>query len=450
MRTPARPVLPILFAALLAAACSGNSPPPPNVAVAGWSWDPAEASDRPLPVIWWNSATPEPLPLVEGSDCPSGSAHAMMILDGVAMVAGYQAFCTGTAFPRMRPVVWARDTAGTFLVQALPLPDRASQATALAVDVRTNSAGGVDVFVGGAAGVESPYPMVWKNGMPFLAIAGEALPAGYDSGIVTSIQTGQNFIAAGGVMHAVAVAGSPPVYRGVVWILDPDFTTVIPIPLDLPDGVAGADFGPSVPIVVTAESLVFAAASIASSPGQDKPLVWMDKVTVEPLGLDFTVGPYGVPTGFRELSGTPYLSGYERSVDGLPAPAVWTATAQQALSTVDPSLGLGAGEAIALLYEHAYVAGETYKGGASPGAPMVSVAAWWDNGSRHDLQGIVAAGAGPVLSQPLFGWWRLPGTPLTDPPNWPYPGGFAEIDAAPARVAAAGSAVAKAILVFPK
>ncbi len=265
---------------------------------------------------------------------------------------------------------------------------------------------------------------------------------------MTSIGAGENFVAAGGVAHVTG--SSPPAYSAVVWILDPDFTTVIPIPLDLPEGVTSADFGASVPIVVTAESLVFAAASIATGPGLDKPVVWMDNAMVEPLGLDFTVGPYGVPTGFRELVGTPYLSGFLRSSGGLPAPAVWAATSQQALSTVDPSLGLGAGEAIALLYEHAYVAGETYRGGATPGAPMVSVAAWWDNGSRHDLQGIVAAGAGPVLSQPLFGWWRLPGTPLTDPPNWPYPGGFAEIDAAPARVAAAGSAVAKAILVFPK
>jgi hypothetical protein len=43
----------------------------------------------------------------------------------------------------------------------------------------------------------------------------------------------------------------------------------------------------------------------------------------------------------------------------------------------------------------------------------------------------------------------VPGTPATAEPDWPYPGGFAEIDAAPQGVAAAGSGVAKVIATVP-
>lgn len=456
MRTPARPVLPFLFAALLAAACSGNSPPAPNVAVAGWSWDPAEASDRPLPVIWWNSTLPTELPLVEGSDCPSGSVHGIAILEGVVTLAGYQAVCSGAGNPpRMRPVVWTRDAAGSFVAAPLPLPDRTLQATALAVTMRLGD-DALDVFVGGAAGAEAPFPMVWKNGLPSLAMAG-AVPAEFDSGIVTSIGTGENFVAVGAVMHVRPLLSSdPPRYMGAVWVLDPTLAFLIAIvPLDLPPGVTSADFGPSVPITVVADSTLLAAAALSGGPGLDKPVVWADNNNfLAPLGLDFTTGPYGVPTGFSLVGGTPYLSGFvhQSGSTGLPSPVLWAGEdAQTILSTSDPSLGLGASEAIAILYEHAYPAGETYRGGTSTAGPaLVSVAAYWNNGNRHDLQGLVPAGDGPVVSQPLFGWWRLPGTPLTNPPNWPYTGGFAEVSSADLAVAAAGSGVAKAILVFPK
>jgi hypothetical protein len=454
MRIPARPVLPFLVAALLATACSGNSPPAPNIAVAGWSWDPAQASDRPLPVIWWNSSNPEPLELLPGSDCASGSVHGIAMLEGVVTLAGFQAVCSGAGSPpRMRPVVWTGNGPGTFVAAPLVMPDRTLQGTALAVTMRLGD-DVRDVFVGGAAGTEAPFPMVWKNGLPSPAMLG-AVPAEFDSGVVTSIGTGENFVAAGAVMHVSPLLPSDaPSYRGVVWVLDPSVTFLIAvIPLDLPPGVTSAGFGPSVPITVVADSTLLATAAISGGPGLDKPVVWADNAFLTPLGVDFTVGPYGVPTGFSMVGGSPYLSGFVHQPGStLPAPILWAGEdAQTDLSTSDPSLGLGAGEAIAILYEHAYPAGETYRRGTSVDGPaLVSVPAYWNNGNRHDLAGLVAEGNGPVLSQPLFGWWRLPGTPLTDPPNWPYTGGFAEVSSADLAVAAAGSGVAKAILVFPK
>jgi hypothetical protein len=445
MILPARHALYLFLGALLASACSGNSPPAPLVAAAGWSFDPARAGDHPLPVIWWDSSTPELLPLFPGGDCAaSGSVQAMAIsADKQPILAGISATCSGAEQATMRPALWRRSSSGAYAIQPLGLPDRSIQGTALAVVQQ-----GDNVFVGGAVGVESPFPMVWKNRVPTLAISGTVLPAGYDSGIVTAIGAGENFVFAGGIVHLTG--SSPPSYSAVVWILDPDFTTVIPELLPLPTGVAGASFGPSVAVEILLTS-VLSAVSLSTGPGLDKPLVYTDSSPDAPAGLDFTTAPFGVPTGLRSVGLTPYLSGFiRRSGSGGPSPVLWGGSSLLDLPTADPSLDLGAGEAIAILYEHAYVAGETYAAQAADPTRLLSIPAWWDNGTRHDLAGLVAPGSGPALTRPLFGWWRLPGTPMTAPPDWPYAGGFAEIGAAAARVSAAGSGVARAIAVLPR
>jgi hypothetical protein len=446
MSFPARHALPLLFGALLASGCSGNSPPAPLVAAAGWSFDPARAGDHPLPVIWWDSSTPELLPLLPGGDCAaSGSVQAMVVPSAnQPVLAGISATCSGAGQATMRPALWTRSASGAFAIQALGLPDRSTQGTALALDQQNGN-----VFVGGAVGVESPFPMVWKNGQPSLAISGTVLPAGYDSGIVTAIRAGENFVIAGGVVHRTG--SSPPAYSAVLWILDPDFTAVVPELLPLPPDAASASSGPSVALEIQLSTVV-SAVSLSTAPGLDKPVVYFDTTPTAPAGLDFTTAPFGVPTGLWSVGGTPYLSGFIRPAGsgGLPSPVLWGGTSMANLSTADPSLGLGAGEALAILYEHAYVAGETYATQATDPTRLLSVPAWWDNGNRQDLAGLAAPGTGPALSRPLFGWWRLPGTPMTAPPDWPYVGGFAEIGAGTARVSAAGSGVAKAIVVTPR
>jgi hypothetical protein len=438
MRIPACPALAI---ALLASACTGNSPPAPLVAAAGWSWDPALAGDRSLPVIWWGTSTPALLPLLPGGGCPaSGSVQAMVVANGEPALAGISVSCTAGQ-PTMLPAVWSGGA-----VQALPLPATTTQGSALAVAEQDGN-----LFVGGAVGVTSPFPMVWKNAKAALVDASTVLPPGHDSGMVTSIAAGENFVAAGGVAHRTG--SSPPAFSGVLWILDVDFTSVVALLLPPPAGVTGADFGPSVSISIVGNSTVLATTALSTGPGLDKPVVWSDGTSALPLlGLDFTVGPYGAPTGLRMVGGTPYVSGLVRSPasGGLPAPVLWAGTVQQVLSTLDPAAGLGAGEAIAVLYEHAYVAGETYATDPTGGGRLLSVPAWWDNGNRHDLGGLVLPGGGPVLARPLFGWWRLPGTPASAEPDWPYPGGFGAIEAGARDVAAAGSGVARAIAAVPQ
>jgi hypothetical protein len=446
MSLPARHAPRLVLAALLASACSGNSPPAPLVAAAGWSFDPARAGDHPLPVIWWDSSTPELLPLLPGGDCASsGSVQAMVIsrVDKQPILAGISAACSGAEQATMRPALWTRSATGAFAIAPLGLPDRSIQGTALAVDQQ-----GDNVFVGGAVGVDSPFPMVWKNRQPALAISGTVLPAGHDSGIVTAIRAGENFVVAGGVVHVTG--SSPPAYAAVIWILDPDFTAVMPELLLLPAGLASATSGPSLALEIQLSTVV-SAVSISTGPGLDKPVVYSDTTATGPAALDFATAPFGVPTGLWSVGATPYLSGFtRRSGTGGPSPVLWGGSSLLDLPTADPSLGLGAGEAVAILYEHAYVAGETYAPQAPDPTRLLSVPAWWDNGTRHDLAGLVAPGSGPALSRPLFGWWRLPGTPMTAPPDWPYVGGFAEIGAGTARVSAAGSGVARAIAVLPR
>jgi len=470
MRIPARLVLPSLLAVVLASACTGNSPTPPTVVAAGWSWNPALAGDRPLPVIWNGSSTPQALPLLGGGTCPaSGSVQAMAIVSstpfvagtsGLPFLAGISALCSGADEATMLPALWTSPSLGVFVANPLPLPAGTTQGTALAVATQYNATTkALDVFVGGAVGNTSPFPVVWRCANWFESETCElakidpasALPTGYTAGVVTSIAPGENFVVAGGIIYKPATSGSPAIFSAVIWVLDPDFTAVIPQLLPLPDGVASANFGRSVALELVSTT-VLSATSISTGPGLDKPLVYTDDVPLAVEGLDFTASPYGVPTGLSMNPGVPYLSGFvhQASRGGLPAPVIWGGTAMETLSSVDPTLGVGAGEAIAVLYEHAYVAGETYRGGTSPAAALVSVPAWWDNGNRHDLAGLVAAGSGPIVSQPLFGWWRLPLTPATAAPDWPYTGGFAEIDAAAAPVSAAGSGVAKVIGLVPK
>ncbi|HQR29315.1 MAG TPA: hypothetical protein PLL32_02825, partial [Anaeromyxobacteraceae bacterium] len=69
MRTPGPFGLLLLAPALLAAACSSNPPVEPALTVGGWSWDPAVAGDRPLPVVWGADGAPQRLPLPPPGDC---------------------------------------------------------------------------------------------------------------------------------------------------------------------------------------------------------------------------------------------------------------------------------------------------------------------------------------------------------------------------------------------
>jgi hypothetical protein len=146
-----------------------------------------------------------------------------------------------------------------------------------------------------------------------------------------------------------------------------------------------------------------------------------------------------------------YTSGYflPTAASGPPQPAIWVGAVLEFLSTADPSIPAGAGEAVATYTNLAYVAGETRGADLVNRGRNLSVPALWTNGARSDLGTLAAPSVSPVLPGPLFGWWRLPGTPDGSPPDWPYPGGTGAVWDSSGPISAAGSGVARAVVAVP-
>jgi hypothetical protein len=180
-----------------------------------------------------------------------------------------------------------------------------------------------------------------------------------------------------------------------------------------------------------------------------KPVVWMNDLAMTYLGADLAAAPWASPTGLALVGLVPYSSGWVRTGSASqPQPAIWAGDILSVLSSADPSSPVGAGEAIAIHLSSAFVAGETCAADPADGTRKLSVPALWSNGQRTDLGTLAAPGSGPAVSGPIFGWWRLPGTPASSPPDWPYPGGTGEV-LGPRPISAAGSGVARAVVAVP-
>lgn len=444
MRIPVPVLAALALVPLLAGACSGNDPQPPLVGAGGWSWSPDVAGANPLPVLWWGTTTPTALPLLDGGDCAaSGSVQGLVAVSREPLAVGISVTCTG-GVPAMLPVAWSRGG-----VEALPLPPGASQGTALAVVTQTGRTRIAipDRYVGGATGTTSPLPTLWKNGAVAASDPALLLPPGHDAGMVTSLAPTENYLLAAGVAHVTG--SSPPAYTGLVWIFDLDFTASAGDLLPLPAGVGAVSSGAWVSLVLDGD-FVWSASSIAGTSGDPKPVVWLDDSPEPSFGADFGVAPWASPTGLSIVGITPYTSGWVRtgSASGPPEPAIWAGAILSVLPSVDPSNPFGAGEAIAIYLENAYVAGESCTTDPANPARKLAVPALWSNGSRTDLGTLGAPGAGPAISGPIFGWWRIPGTPAGSPPDWPYPGGTGEVLGA-LPVSASGSGVARAVVALP-
>ncbi len=426
MRNTARLAL-LLSAALLAGACSGNNPVPPQLVQVGWSWNPAVAGAEPLPVAWV-SGVPQQLPVLPATGCtPSGSAHAVVDANGAPLVAGVAMDCVA-GVPVMTPVTWLSGTR-----TALPLAPGTSQGSALAVAWSDGAS-----FVAGATGDAYPFPSIWKNGVLMTPHPETLLPPWCDSGIVTSLVVTTRYAVASGVVHVTS--STPPSYQAIVWVLDPDFTSVQYGVLQPPVTMAGSAGGS---VSSTFDGLNVYSAATVSLDGNDKPMFWLNEVPYPIAGESFATGPWGVPTGIALVDATPYVTGYVQptSPTGAPQPVIWTPSASMLLSTAD-SRGVGTGEGVVISAMWAVVTGESLGPDPANGQRSLSLAALWLNGQRYDLPGLAAPGSGPLLASPLHAWWKVPGTtPVAD---WPWPGGYgAVIGRAP--VSAAGSAVARAV-----
>lgn len=441
--------IPLPFLALAAAtavsACSGNpDPTPPLVGAAGWSWDPATSGTQPLPVLWWGSDEPAVLPLLDPGDCaPSGSVQGLTAFLGLPVATGISVTCVG-GVPSMRPVTWLDGA-----VSALEIPVGDTQGTGLAVATvaRKSKITIPDVFVGGATGTGFPVPAIWKNGVAVLWGADLMLPPDHDSGVITSLVATDKFLVAGAIAHVTG--SSPPRYTGIGYLVDIDFTAATGDYLPLPQGYAAASFTGGVSLVVVGTT-VFSAAAISMDGSPGKPVIWDDDLPIPYLGLDFETAPWAVPTGLSMVELVAYTSGYvlPTTASAPPQPAIWADAILALLPTADPSAPVGAGEAVATYKDQAYVAGESCGADLVNRGRRLSVPALWTNGVRSDLGTLAAPGISPAVAEPLFGWWRLPGTPDGSPPDWPYPGGVGPVWES-GSMSAAGSGVARAMVTVP-
>ena len=256
---------------------------------------------------------------------------------------------------------------------------------------------------------------------------------------------------AAGVVHRTG--SSPPAYSGVVWLFDLDFTASTWDFLPLPTGAGGASFGAWVSMRARRGPRIWSAAAVVGRP-RPRRSRWSGWTTCRCrwFGLEFADGPVGLPHRTLALVGVvPYSSGWVRTASASepPQPAIWAGDILSVLSSADPSSPVGRGRG----HRHPPRAAPTWRARASAGDPAspsrrLSVPALWSNGDRTDLGTLSAPGAGPAISGPLFGWWRLPGTPATSPPDWPYPGGTGEVLGS-LPVSAAGSGVARAVVAVP-
>ena len=424
--------------ALLATACSSNPAVEPVLTVGGWSWDPAVAGDRPLPVVWGSDGTPRRLPLPPPGDCPSSGAVMTLAVNGAAPVAGGIAMrCDGGASTFV-PVAWPDATT----VQPLPLAPRTTQGTVIAM-----AAFGGKVYAAGAVGFLSPQPAIWVDGMLAIMEPLAFVPPGHDAALLTAIFPSQNYVVATGIAH---VAGSsPPAFTPVGWVFDTEMRNFTYDALPMPEGT-GASVGPAVYLMVTLDEVAVTTAALAAPSGAEKAVVWQNTTPTTPFGSDFASGPFVSPTGLALVGFVPYSSGFVRTSapTSRPQPAIWASSTLEVLSTLDASSPLGAGEGLALFNASSFVSGETCLPHPSRPSMVVCPAAYWANGTRVDLGALAPAGDPTPLAAPLSAWWRIPGTPNTAAPDWPFPGGMPEILRS-ATVGASGSAVGRAIVAVP-
>jgi hypothetical protein len=450
MRIPVALLASLAATLLVAGACSGNNPTPPPLFQAGWSWNPAVAGDRPLPVVWDGAtAAPRTLPLL-GGDC-SGSVQAMTMDKSQLYPVGISVTCTTGGESRMRPVIWTGSAAAE-----LPVRTSGEQGTALAVSVlqtmATDGSPKTNVYVAGATGIASPLPALWMNGKLSTIDPAEFLLGLWDSGVITSISSTDRFVIVAGIVHTSTPDGPP--FMAVAWVLDPDLEFVAQVQPLLPPGSMGnASVGPAVALFLV-EDHVWSTSALFQGTSPGVPVYWEDADVVPLGGSDFTAIRSGVPTDLSVVGAfpdaTPYVTGYTvspgRSLLPRPGPYIWAGAVGAPLSTADAELLLGSGEAIGVYRGWAFVAGETVGRDPANPAGFLSVPALWTNGERQDLRPLVAPGTGPatVVTLPFLGWWRLPNTPGTTLPDWPYPGGFATVRGA-VPITAAGSAVVRTL-----
>jgi hypothetical protein len=396
-----------VVALLTLAACGSSNPAPaptPTITVyqGGYSYDPPNNADYPVPVFWNGVDVPTKLPMLSylGECPPAGSVQAMTLVNDEVILVGLSSLCFG-GNQNMKPVVWHNG-----LVTQLGYWD-STHVLGLAKGVTTRDG---SVYVVGAEGAMGPLPTLWIDGWP-TAIP---LPEGFDAGEVQSIVIEGNTA----YMGAILSDGDPGTmtWAAGYWTLDlaSDLTTIDAhdltwTPLPYPAGANGVTM--SVPIAIAGTDVWAAYNVYAELQTTSKPAVSLAGAAPAPL-IDFAFGaePYGEVHGLAATGASMLAVGYRTLTGqyGYPGPVYWQNRAVHDLSTADATLGIGDALGLQLAGSSLYVTGMTFMKNPSDPTEIISVPAYWVDGVRHDRQGLATTGsvtAGAVT----FGKW----------PRWP-------------------------------
>ena len=381
-------------------ACGGSDPTPnPTVTVyqAGYSYDPANNTDFPVPVLWNGVDKPVKLPFINyPMDCaPSGSVQGMAMVNGELVMVGISSWCFG-GNQNMKPAAWS----GGAVFQLGFWDNTHIIGLAKAIAVRNGS-----TFIVGAEGTTDPLPTLWWDGYP-IAIP---VPDGWEAGEAESIVISGDIAYIGAVLAKGTVGHLEWLAGYWTWDLTAAEGNLEWHTFQYPTGADGVLLG--VPVAVAGSQIWQAFTPYAGVPTSAKPALLLAGGTPAPLiDFDFASEPYGAVHALAATDKSTLAVGYQTITAqyGLPGPVYWQNTAMTKLSTADPTLGLGEATSMQLVGEHLFIGGQTFKKDPADPTTLVSVPAYWVDGVRHDRQGLTTTGHRSAATVQFGQWPRWP------------------------------------------
>ena len=397
----------LLAASLIGCSDSDNSSPISSLTVyqAGMAWD-VEHGGGEVPVpVWWNGEdSPTRLPMLPFSDqdCPpSGGVQAMTIVNDDVVMVGISSICLD-GDQNMKPALWQGGT----VTQLALLPDTV---LGVAMDVAYWQE---VLYIVGATGNFGPLPVLWVDGYPIQL----PLPDDYENGEAHKIVITGDYIYVSGLLSK-GESGDLTWAVGY-WKLDSSLTWEEWTYITMPEGAVGA----SSPVTLAAagEDAWSVINAYSNDVNSTKPALSTNGGTPSPLiDFDFEQEPWGLTMGLVYTGTSTLAVGYVSLEEqyGYPGPVFWTGTAVEKLSTADETLGIGSANCVNLAGNDIFIGGQTYKKDPEDETVLIAVPAYWENGTRHDREGLSQSGSVSYKPDTLGSWPGWPNNPVT--PNLP-------------------------------
>jgi hypothetical protein len=368
-------------------ACSDSGSPTGIVHQAGYSYDPANSGNFPVPV-WWQNDEPTVLPTLKGncSFNTGGRAEAITASGSDIYIAGFSTVCNddGNTWA-MVPAVWLNGT-------RTDLKHGAPQAEATSIAVANGN-----VYVGGGAGAGSPIPVLWTNGVE----ADLPMPSHADSGLVTKVVALGSDVYASGFVHGETThAFTPGYWKNGVYT-------------EIPLGNSSYEVTSPVSIAVSGTAVLTGVNIYTGNPNLQKAALWQSGPILPLTDLNFDTAPWSGVDAFLYDGTTSLAAGFITNGNlGFPAPVYWKGTSPTSLSVLDNNINGGSiGEAYGLVSDgiNLYISGYTSQHADSN--TVVAVPCYWVNGQRHDRKAIASSSSYDSVAVPTkspVGWTGFP------------------------------------------